>query len=97
MVGTLIRLIKEFNELTERKMSDRSNQHLDFLLAAKSTEISAQRDLVWSIDQFCSLKLTCDHDFFFEALASNIKGSVISFQSWVKKRKTSKNLLLSPN
>jgi hypothetical protein len=82
-VGTLIRLLKEFNDLTERKMSDKLNQHLDYLLAGKSTEITAQRDLIWSIDRFCSLKLTCDHDFFLEALASNIKGSVISFQSWV--------------
>jgi exonuclease III len=96
VVGTLIRLIKEFNELTERKMSDVMNQHLDFLLAAKSTEISAQRDLIWSIDRFCSLKLTCDHDFFFEALASNIKGSVISFQSWVKKTENiEKSLIVS--
>jgi hypothetical protein len=95
-VGTLIRLLKEFNELTERKISDRMNQHLDFLLAGKSTEISAQRDLIWSIDRFCSLKLTCDHDFFFEALASNIKGGVISFQSWVKKTENiEKSLIVS--
>jgi hypothetical protein len=68
----------------------------DFLLAGKSTEISAQRDLIWSIDRFCSLKLTCDHDFFFEALASNIKGGVISFQSWVKKTENiEKSLIVS--
>jgi hypothetical protein len=55
-------------------MTDKSNQHLDYLLAGKSTEIAAQRDQIWSIGRFCSLKLSCDHDFFLEALASNIKG-----------------------
>ncbi len=95
-VGTLIRLIKEFNDLTERKMFDKLNQHLDYLLAGKSTEISAQRDQIWNIDRFCSLKLTCDHDFFLEALATNIKGSVISFQSWVKKTENiEKSLIVS--
>jgi hypothetical protein len=31
------------------------------------------------------LTLTWNHDYFLEALASNIKGSVISFQTWVRK------------
>ncbi len=41
-VGTLIRLLKEFNELTERKMSDRMNQHLDFLCHPRVFEIKTQ-------------------------------------------------------
>jgi hypothetical protein len=96
-VGTLIRLLKEFNDLTERKMSDKKNPHLDFLLAGKNTEITAQRELLWSIDRFCSLKLTCENDFFFEALASNIKGSVISFQTWVKKMESIEKSLIVPS
>jgi hypothetical protein len=56
-VGTLIRLIKEFNDLSEKKMADKSNQHLDYLLAGKNTEIAAQCDQIWNIDRFCSLKL----------------------------------------
>jgi hypothetical protein len=44
-----------------------------------------QRDLIWSIEKFSGLSLTCPDDFFLEALSSNIKGSVISFQTWVKK------------
>jgi exonuclease III len=95
-VGTFIRLLKEFNDLTERKMCNKENPHLDFLLAGKNTEITAQRELLWSIDRFCSLKLTCENDFFFEALASNIKSSVISFQTWVKKMENmEKSLIVS--
>jgi hypothetical protein len=40
------------------------------------------------------LKLTCENDFFFEALASNIKGSVISFQTWVKKMENIEKALI---
>ncbi len=35
-VGTFIRLLKEFNDLTERKMCNKENPHLDFLLAGKN-------------------------------------------------------------
>ncbi len=44
-----------------------------------------KKTLVWDIDRYTSLKLTCSNEFFFEALASNIKGSVISFQTFTKK------------
>ncbi len=44
-----------------------------------------QRELIWSVERFSELNLSCEHDSFFEALASNIKGAIISFQTWVKK------------
>jgi hypothetical protein len=44
-----------------------------------------KKTLVWDIDRFTNLTLTCSDEFFFEALASNIKGSVISFQTFTKK------------
>ncbi len=37
------------------------------------------------LDRFSALNLTCTDEFFFEALASNIKGSVISFQTFTKR------------
>jgi hypothetical protein len=57
-VGTLINLLKEHNDLVERKTEDRDNQHLDFLLAGKNTEIVAQLELIWDIDRYSSLTLT---------------------------------------
>jgi hypothetical protein len=84
-VGTFIRLLKDFNELTERLRKNPSNNLLNLLVAEKETEISLQRELIWSVERYSELNLSCEHDFFFEALASNIKGAVISFQTWIKK------------
>jgi hypothetical protein len=80
-VGTFIRLLKDFNELTERLRKNPSNNLLNLLVAEKETEISLRRELIWSVERYSELNLSCEHDFFFEALASNIKGAVISFQS----------------
>jgi hypothetical protein len=85
VVGTFIRLLKDFNALTERLRKNPSNNLLILLAAEKETEISMQRELIWSVERFSELNLSCEHDSFFEALASNIKGAVISFQTWVKK------------
>jgi hypothetical protein len=84
-VGTFIKLLKEYNSIEERRSLDKNNRLLALLSAEKLTEISMQRDLIWDTNRFSSLRLTCDSDFFLEALLSNIKGSVISFQSWVKR------------
>jgi hypothetical protein len=84
-VGTFIRLLKDFNALTERLRKNPSNNLLSLLVAEKETEIALQRELIWSVERYSELNLSCEHDFFFEALASNIKGAVISFQTWIKK------------
>jgi hypothetical protein len=84
-VGNFIKLCKDHNALVERKVNEKNSNLLSLLLAEKDTEINLQRDKIWNVDRYSRLLLTCDHDFFFEALASNIKGQVISFQTWVKK------------
>jgi hypothetical protein len=84
-VGNFVRLCKEYNALVERTVKEKNNNLLSLLIAEKDTEINLQREKIWSVDRYSRLTLTCDNDFFFEALASNIKGQVISFQSWVKK------------
>jgi hypothetical protein len=58
---------------------------LDLQLAAKQAEISELRELLWDCDTYSSLSLTCDDDVFLEVLLSNIKGHVISFQTWTKR------------
>jgi hypothetical protein len=84
-VGTFIKQIKDLNDLIERSRNDTHNNLLKLLVAEKETEIELSRAKMWSVDRFSNLALNCDADFFFEALASNIKGAVISFQPWVKK------------
>jgi hypothetical protein len=71
--------------MSEREVLEPENNLIPLLLAGILAEINLQSDLIWNIDKYCSLKLTCSDDFFLEALASNIKGCVISFQTWKKK------------
>jgi hypothetical protein len=85
IVGNLIRLIKEFNDLSEREILEPNNNLIPLLKAGVSTDIALQRERVWGIERFSELKLTCSDEFFFEALASNIKGSVISLQTFIKR------------
>ncbi len=84
-VGNFIKLCKDYNALVERRTTDKNSNLLSLLIAEKDTEINLQRDKIWDVERFSRLKLNCSDDFFFEALASNIKGHVISYQTWVKK------------
>jgi hypothetical protein len=84
-VGNFIKLCKEYNALVERSTNDKNSNLLSLLIAEKDTEINLQREKIWDVERFSRLKLNCSDDFFFEALASNIKGHVISYQTWVKK------------
>jgi hypothetical protein len=85
VVGNFIKLLKEYNNLIERQSRDKNNQLLDLLIAEKNTEIGAQKDKIWDVERYSALSLSCDGDFFLEALTSNIKGQVVSFQAWTKK------------
>ncbi len=85
IVGHLLRLIKVFNDLSEREILEPNNNLVPLLKAGVATDIALQRDRVWGIDRFSELKLTCSDEFFVEALASNIKGSVISLQTFIKR------------
>jgi hypothetical protein len=84
-VGNFIKLCKDYNALVERRTTDKNSNLLSLLIAEKDTEVNLQRDKIWDVERFSRLKLNCSDDFFFEALASNIKGHVISYQTWVKK------------
>jgi hypothetical protein len=84
-VGRFLELIREYNDLTLREVNEPNNNLIPLLKAGTVRNLDLQRDVLWNIDKFSSLKLTCSSDFFLEALASNIKGSVISFQTFVKK------------
>jgi hypothetical protein len=84
-VGTFIRQLNELNDLIERSRNETENNLLQLLIAEKETKIEMTRALIWSVERYSNIELNCDSDYFFEALASNIKGSVVSFQAWVKK------------
>jgi hypothetical protein len=71
--------------LSEREIIEPNNNLIALLKAGVATEIALKKTLIWDTDRFAKLKLTCSDEFFFEALASNIKGSVISFQTFTKR------------
>jgi exonuclease III len=91
IVGRFLQLIRDYNDLSERIIKELNNNMIPLQLAGIERDIELQRDLIWSVDKFLQLSLTCDHDFFLEALASNIKGSVISFQTFTNRLKNLKN------
>jgi exonuclease III len=84
-VGKFIKLCKDYNALIERKVNEKNNNLLSLLIAEKETEINLQHVKIWDVERYSKILLNCSNDYFFEALASNIKGQVISFQTWVKK------------
>jgi hypothetical protein len=85
VVGTFLRLLIDSNELAEKAIKDPNDNLNILLIAAKNREIEIQRELFWPLERFTNLRLRCDDDYFFEALSSNIKGSVISFQTCVRR------------
>ncbi len=90
IVGRFLQLIRDFNDLLERIIKEPNINLFPLQLAGVERDIESQRDLIWSVDKFSQLRLTCDADFFLEALASNIKGSVISFQTFINRLKNLK-------
>jgi hypothetical protein len=94
IVGNFLCLLREFNDLLEQEIREPQNNLVPLLKAGVLTNINMQRDLIWNIDKFSGLSLTCSNDLFLEALSSTIKGSVISFQTWTKKLDTLKKSIL---
>jgi hypothetical protein len=87
-VGNLFRLITEYNSLHEQKILDGKNARIDLELAAKNTEVRIHRDSMWDIEVLTRLALTTTDEFFLESLLSNVKGHIISYQTWFKKVET---------
>ncbi len=94
IVGRLTQLLREYNDLIERSFLEGQSQLLGLQIAEKETEINLQKELIWDPLTFQNLILTCNADYFLEALLSNIKGAVISFQTWVKRFENRKKTVL---
>ncbi len=89
-VGTLLRSIRSYNDLKSEIVLNGENNLLNLQLAGLNTTISELREQLWDPSDYANLQLTCSDDVFLEVLLSNIKGSVISFQTWTKRLETSK-------
>jgi hypothetical protein len=91
-VGSLFRLIQEYNNLFEIREREGTNDRLELEIAGKNTEIRIHRDSMWDITFLTSLELVPSDEFFLESLLSSVKGAIVSYQTWYKKPKQHANL-----
>jgi len=89
-VGSLLRLLREYNDLVEERERTGFTLLLENQLAGKNAEIRILRDEMWDIDFLIRIQLVPDPDVFLETLLCTVKGSVISYQTWVQKTETAK-------
>jgi exonuclease III len=95
IVGNLLRTINEYNDLCMELEVSGYNHVTELRIAGLNTVIKELREQLWDDATFSQLELSCEHDSFLEVLLSNVKGSVISFQTWVKKKdNVRKNMLI---
>jgi hypothetical protein len=74
------------------------NNVIELRIGGLNTVIKELREQLWDDATFSHLELSCDNDTFLEVLLSNVKGSVISFQTWVKKKdNVRKSMLIKKN
>jgi len=63
-VGTLLRLIQEYNRLVEQRERDGASNFIDLQIAGKNTEIRIHREGMWDIDYLNRLALVPQDDIF---------------------------------
>jgi hypothetical protein len=97
VVGQLLSAINSYNNKKQQIETEGENNLFVLKLAALNTEIKDLRERLWDPATYGRLSLTCDDDVFLEVLMGNIKGSVVSFQSWVRKVDNARKSLLIKN
>ena len=94
-IGRLMSKIQEINDLEYDIILNGSSNLKTLTLAAKIQEMREIKDSMPTPAELNALHLTCRDDTFLEVLTGNIKGAILSFQSWVKKVSTLKKALLT--
>jgi hypothetical protein len=92
IVGNLLNYIKRYNDI-QMDIAINGHDPLKTLeLEAANASIRDYKDRMWNPATFNKLILNCRADTFLEVLLSNIKGSVISFQTWTKRLEVVKKI-----
>jgi hypothetical protein len=86
IVGNLLRAINEYNDLCMELEISGNNNVLELQIAGLNNVIRELCEQLCDDAVLSLLELTCENDTFLEVLLSNVKGSVISFQTWVEKK-----------
>ncbi len=80
-VGNLLPSINQYNEVKMQIKTCGVNNLFYLRLAALSVEIEVLMKQLWDSTTYDNLLFNCKDDTFLKVLLSNIKGSVISFQT----------------
>ena len=91
-VGRLMSKIREINALENNIFLNGGRNLKTLTLDAKMREI---KDSMPTPVELNALHLSCRDDTFLEVLTGNIKGAILSLQSWVKKVSTLKKASLT--
>jgi hypothetical protein len=94
-IGTIVTTIKRANEIEFEISFSGNTQLLELELAGLNNEINFLVENLPDPVALNNLILQCADDVFLEALMSNIKNALISFQSWLKKIKSARMTVLT--
>ncbi len=89
-LGRFFRLLREINDLEKSEYDNGREPVICASREAKVAEIHELRNSMPDCDGLADMILSCKDDVFLEVLLGNIRNSIISFQSWLRKVKTSR-------
>ena len=84
-VGSFLLLLREINDLEYDIILNGETDAKTISKENKVTELAIKKNSLPSPEQLNIISLDCPDDTFLEVLMGNIRNSLISFQSWVKK------------
>ena len=87
-------LLREINDLEYDIILNGETDAKTISKENKVTELAIKKQSLPSPEQLNIISLNCPDDIFLEVLMGNIRNSLISFQSWVKKLNTLKKSIL---
>jgi hypothetical protein len=94
-IGLLISEIRTANELELELKENSEDVLLQHNYEAAMSSIKERIENFPDPAEFNAMSLTCDADVFLEVLMSNVRNTIISFQTWIKNAKNyAKNMLL---
>jgi hypothetical protein len=89
-VGNLISKIRKANDLEFDIFFEGPTVQKEYKLASINAEIKLLLEDFPNPAEFNEFQLTCPNDTFFEVLVGNIRNSLVSFQTWLRKVEASK-------
>ena len=93
-VGSFLLLLREINDLEYDIILNGETDAKNISKENKVTELAIKKHSLPNPEQLNIISLNCPDDIFLEVLMGNIRNSLISFQSWVKKLTTLKKSIL---